>query len=71
MPLPPFLPPRELTPHAQFVDNHVETSPSAYTAKEVKLPDPADIPNVDLHVINYHKPPLGTFHGESISPCLP
>lgn len=30
----------------------------------IRLPHPDDIPNVDLEVVNYHRPPLGTFHAK-------
>lgn len=46
----------------QVIDNHYIVSPKEYTGKAVALPSPEDIPNVDLQVMNYHKPMLGTFH---------
>jgi phosphatidylserine/phosphatidylglycerophosphate/cardiolipin synthase-like enzyme len=30
----------------------------------VGLPAPEDIPNIDLAIVNFHRPPLGTFHAK-------
>lgn len=38
--------------------------PSQFTSKAVGLPDPKDIPNVDLEVMTFHKLPLGTLHAK-------
>ncbi|OCK73767.1 hypothetical protein K432DRAFT_410420 [Lepidopterella palustris CBS 459.81] len=46
----------------QIVDNHTLVSENEYTGKAVNLPHPLEIPNVDLQVMNYHRPMLGTFH---------
>lgn len=46
----------------QVIDNHYIVPPKEYTGKAVALPSPEDIPNIDLEVMNYHKPMLGTFH---------
>ena len=46
----------------QVLDNHYIVPPEEYTGKAVALPSPEDIPNIDLEVMNYHKPMLGTFH---------
>lgn len=35
-----------------------------YTSNQVRLPHPKEIPNVDLQVINFHRPLLGTFHAK-------
>ena len=35
-----------------------------YTGGEVKLPHPNEIPNVDLQVVNFHRPAFGTFHSK-------
>lgn len=48
----------------QVFDNHQTVSVSGYTAKVVNLPAPDEIPNVDLSVVNFHRPPLGTFHSK-------
>jgi len=31
---------------------------------KIQLPHPKDIPNVDLELVNYHRPLLGTFHSK-------
>jgi phosphatidylserine/phosphatidylglycerophosphate/cardiolipin synthase-like enzyme len=46
----------------QLLENHYSVSEKEYLGKAVALPAPEDIPNIDLQVVNYHKPPLGTFH---------
>jgi len=46
----------------QLLENHYSVQEKEYTGKAVALPAPEDIPNIDLQVINYHKPMLGTFH---------
>lgn len=46
----------------QILDNHYLVSEKEYVGKAVALPAPAEIPNIDLQVMNYHRPMLGTFH---------
>lgn len=46
----------------QLLDNHYMVSESEYLDKAVGLPRPEEIKNIDLQVMNYHKPMLGTFH---------
>lgn len=36
----------------------------SYTGDAVNLPRPDEIPNVDLEVMNYHRPIIGTFHAK-------
>lgn len=48
----------------QVFQPHYLVSEKAYTGKAVNLPRPEEIPNVDLEVINYHQPMLGTFHAK-------
>jgi phosphatidylserine/phosphatidylglycerophosphate/cardiolipin synthase-like enzyme len=48
----------------QVFQPHYLVSEKAYTGKAVNLPHPEEIPNVDLEVINYHQPMLGTFHAK-------
>ncbi|KAK5136872.1 hypothetical protein LTR08_001794 [Meristemomyces frigidus] len=48
----------------QFYNNHQDVSPKTWTSDAVGLPAPEEIPNVDLQVVNFHKPPLGTFHSK-------
>lgn len=47
---------------AQVFNNHQNVGPQEWTTANVSLPAPDDIPGVDLKVVNFHKPPLGTFH---------
>ncbi|CAK4031533.1 phospholipase D nuclease [Lecanosticta acicola] len=48
----------------QFLDNHQNVSPKEWQAAAVGLPAPEKIPNLDLAVVNFHRPPLGTFHSK-------
>lgn len=48
----------------QFFDSHQDVTPKLWTSEAVGLPHPDEIPNVDLAVVNFHKPPLGTFHSK-------
>lgn len=36
-----------------------------YLNPRILLPDPEEMPNIDLEVINFHKPPVGTFHASA------
>ncbi|KAM3069423.1 hypothetical protein ACMFMF_008640 [Clarireedia jacksonii] len=46
----------------QLLDNHYIVPEKEYLGKAVALPQAEEIPNIDLQVMNYHKPMLGTFH---------
>lgn len=46
----------------QLLDNHYVVPEKEYLGKAVALPRPDEIPHLDIQVINYHKPMLGTFH---------
>ncbi|KAJ6547026.1 hypothetical protein B0H19DRAFT_1211731 [Mycena capillaripes] len=46
----------------QVIQNHYLVSQKEYTGKNVGIPAPEEIPNIDLQVMNYHRPMLGTFH---------
>ncbi|EPE35377.1 Phospholipase D/nuclease [Glarea lozoyensis ATCC 20868] len=46
----------------QVFNNHMEIKEEEYLGKAVALPSKAEIPNIDLQVINYHRPLVGTFH---------
>jgi hypothetical protein len=48
----------------QLAENHLIVPSSNYTSKALKIPDPKDIPNIDLEVMNFHTPLLGTFHSK-------
>lgn len=47
---------------AQVFNNHQDVGPQGWTNVNVGLPNPQDIPGIDLRVVNFHRPPLGTFH---------
>ncbi|KAI1757348.1 phospholipase D/nuclease [Xylaria castorea] len=48
----------------QLFDPHHIVPESEYTGDAVNLPPAKDIPFVDIQVINYHQPVLGTFHAK-------
>ncbi|KAI0416883.1 hypothetical protein F5X98DRAFT_364108 [Xylaria grammica] len=48
----------------QVFDPHYIVPESEYTGDAVNLPPAKDIPYVDLQVVNYHQPALGTFHAK-------
>ncbi|QIW97701.1 hypothetical protein AMS68_003219 [Peltaster fructicola] len=48
----------------QFVDNHQVVPEKTYTGKAIKLPSKDEIPHIELEVVNYHRPLLGTFHSK-------
>ncbi len=48
----------------QLIENHHEVPEKEYLAKAVNLPPPQDVPHLDMQVINYHRPALGTFHSK-------
>lgn len=49
---------------AQAFENRLTVPADQYSGGKVKLPAPEEIPNVDLQVINYHRPIFGTFHSK-------
>lgn len=48
----------------QLLEPHYIVSEKEYTGDKVNIPKPEDIPNIDLQVMNYHHPLLGTFHAK-------
>ncbi|KAI9722035.1 MAG: hypothetical protein M1812_001995 [Candelaria pacifica] len=48
----------------QVINNHQCVSPATYTGAAVQLPSPEEIPNIDMEVVNYHRPIFGTFHAK-------
>ncbi|KAK1989710.1 phospholipase D/nuclease [Colletotrichum falcatum] len=48
----------------QLFEPHYIVPEKEYTGKAVGLPSKQEIPNVDLEVMNYHDPMLGTFHSK-------
>ncbi|KAF9876581.1 hypothetical protein CkaCkLH20_05989 [Colletotrichum karsti] len=48
----------------QLFEPHYVVPEKEYTGKAVGLPPKHEIPNIDLEVMNYHDPMLGTFHSK-------
>lgn len=48
----------------QLVEPHYVVPVKEYTGPKVGLPAPEEIPNIDMQVMNYHHPLLGTFHAK-------
>ncbi|KAB5572162.1 hypothetical protein GE09DRAFT_1098520 [Coniochaeta sp. 2T2.1] len=48
----------------QLFEPHFLVPEKTYTGKAVGLPHPHEIPHIDLEVVNYHQPMLGTFHAK-------
>ncbi|KAI0600074.1 hypothetical protein F4775DRAFT_547947 [Biscogniauxia sp. FL1348] len=48
----------------QLFEPHYLVPESEYTGKAVGIPAAREIPNIDLQVMNYHQPLLGTFHSK-------
>ncbi|OTA79958.1 hypothetical protein M434DRAFT_401971 [Hypoxylon sp. CO27-5] len=48
----------------QVFEPHYIVPESEYTGSAVGLPASHEIPHIDLQVINYHRPLLGTFHAK-------
>jgi phosphatidylserine/phosphatidylglycerophosphate/cardiolipin synthase-like enzyme len=46
------------------IDAHQVVEPKTYTAKNIDLPHPEDIPHLDLEVISLHRLVLGTLHAK-------
>ncbi|KAJ5587823.1 uncharacterized protein N7459_003588 [Penicillium hispanicum] len=48
----------------QVMENRLTVPEDQYSGGKVRLPSPKEIPNVDLEVINFHRPVFGTFHSK-------
>ncbi|KAI0116887.1 hypothetical protein F4814DRAFT_265862 [Daldinia grandis] len=48
----------------QLLEPHYMVPESEYTGNAVGIPASHEIPNIDLQVMNYHRPLLGTFHAK-------
>ncbi|PGH16839.1 hypothetical protein AJ79_01483 [Helicocarpus griseus UAMH5409] len=48
----------------QFLNSRQLAYPKAAVDAQVQLPAPEHVPNLELEVLNYHKPMLGTFHSK-------
>lgn len=47
---------------AQLIHDHAPVSPQKWG--DVGLPKPEELEGIQLEVLNYHRPPLGTFHAK-------
>lgn len=48
----------------QVAKKHLKVEEKEWTGKRVDLPALHEIPGLDLEVVNYHDPPVGTFHAK-------
>ncbi|KAJ4472653.1 hypothetical protein C8R41DRAFT_870396 [Lentinula lateritia] len=48
----------------QAITHHQHVPPATYTGPKVNLPAPEEIPNIEMQVVNYHVPLVGTFHSK-------
>lgn len=48
----------------QLLDPHYLVGVDEYTGKNVKIPSPEEMPNIDMQVMNYHQAMVGTFHAK-------
>ncbi|SCZ88120.1 BZ3500_MvSof-1268-A1-R1_Chr2-1g04202 [Microbotryum saponariae] len=48
----------------QLWNNHVFVGPSTYVP--LGVPSPSEVPNLSIQIINFHRPPLGTFHQKAL-----
>lgn len=48
----------------QLLTPHQTVSESEYIGPNVRLPSKEEAPHLDLQVVNYHRPMLGTFHSK-------
>ncbi|EEP81672.1 conserved hypothetical protein [Uncinocarpus reesii 1704] len=48
----------------QFIDNRQPVGVKEARSSKVQLPEPEEIPNIDLQVLNYHRPVAGTLHSK-------
>lgn len=50
----------------QLYQPHYIVSEKVSTGKDVNLPSANEVPNIDLEVMNYHTPLMGTFHAKYV-----
>ncbi|KAJ9605552.1 hypothetical protein H2200_010209 [Cladophialophora chaetospira] len=50
----------------QLLNNHLAVKPEIFADPNgaIRLPDPKELPNIDIEVVNFHKPVFGTFHSK-------
>jgi hypothetical protein len=51
---------------SQLLNNHLTVKPDEFADPKgkIRIPHPDDLPNVDIEVVNFHKPVFGTFHSK-------
>jgi phosphatidylserine/phosphatidylglycerophosphate/cardiolipin synthase-like enzyme len=50
----------------QLYEPHYIVSEKEFTGEKVNLPHPSEIPNIDMEVMNFHTPLMGTFHAKYV-----
>ena len=50
----------------QLYEPHYIVSSKEFTGTNINLPHPSEIPNIDMQVMNFHTPLLGTFHAKYV-----
>ena len=48
----------------QVVQNHQPVAEKVFSGGSIKLPTSEQVPNLDIKVVNFHRPILGTFHSK-------
>ncbi|SPQ25554.1 5bf5b73f-ec42-4397-9baa-c1f5a9fccee0 [Thermothielavioides terrestris] len=48
----------------QLYEPHYIVAEKEFTSDKVNLPHPSEIPNIDMQVMNFHTPLMGTFHAK-------
>ena len=48
----------------QFINNHQKVAPDVYSGEKIQLPNPEEVPNLDMEVSSLHVPLLGTLHAK-------
>ena len=48
----------------QVMTNHQKVDEKTFTGDTIKLPPPSEAPNLDMQVVNFHRPMVGTFHSK-------
>lgn len=55
---------RAHTDSVKALDNHLVVGPEEFASKNIQIPSPEEIPCIDLEVMNFHRPMMGTFHAK-------
>ncbi|KAK4228554.1 minor cardiolipin synthase ClsB [Podospora fimiseda] len=50
----------------QLFEPHYLVGEKEYTGTNVNLPHPSEVPNLEMQVMNYHTPLVGTFHAKYV-----